>query len=271
MTTESENIKNLVREKYDQIARNSNEEQTSSCCCGSSCCSGGGEDYSVFNDDYTHVQGYQEEADLGLGCGIPTEYANLQKGETVLDLGSGAGNDCFVAYSLVGEEGFVYGIDFSAEMVAKARQNAEKLGIRNIGFAHGDIENMPFKDGIMDKVLSNCVLNLVPDKAKAFQEIYRVLKTGGSFCISDVVTYGKLPDALLKDAEMYAGCVSGALEMDDYLERIREAGFSDIEICTEKKIELPEDILLKYVSKSELNDFRSLGNGIYSITVSAKK
>src|SRR6056297_264667 len=192
MEIRKKSIKETVRQKYDQIASQTKQQNQSSCCGGTDCC--GETDYSVFSDDYTEVQGYNEDADLGLGCGIPTEHASLQKGDVVLDLGSGAGNDCFVARSFVGEEGFVYGIDFSKEMLKKARSNAIRLGYSNMKFIRGDIEAMPFESDKMDKILSNCVLNLVPDKRKAFSEIFRVLNPGGSMCISDVVTIGKLPD-----------------------------------------------------------------------------
>lgn len=269
MKIRQKNIKEIVRDKYDKIANQNKQQNQSSCCGGTDCCSD--MDYSVFNDDYTDVQGHHEDADLGLGCGIPTDYANLQEGDTVLDLGSGAGNDCFVARSFVGEKGYVYGIDFSDEMIKKARQNAKKLGYQNMEFIKGDIEAMPFDDNKMDKVLSNCVLNLVPDKEKAFNEIYRVLKPGGSFCISDVVTVGELPGSLLKSAEMYAGCVAGAISREAYIETIKMAGFSDIRIHKEKEILLPDDILYNYLTSSEMEEFKSSARGIYSITINAKK
>jgi len=269
MKTRKKDIKEIVRSKYDQIAQQSKEQNQSSCCGGTDCC--GDMDYSVFSDDYSGVQGYNEEADLGLGCGIPSDYANLQKGDIVLDLGSGAGNDCFVARSFVGEEGFVYGIDFSNEMLQKARQNVQKLGYQNVEFNKGDIENMPYSDNNMDKVLSNCVLNLVPDKEKAFKEIFRILKPNGSFCISDVVIVGKLPDSIIKDAEMYAGCVAGAIQKKIYIETIKNAGFSNIQIHREKEIILPDDVLSNYLNKTEIKSFRQSATGIYSITVSAQK
>ncbi len=268
MKIRKKNIKETVRQKYDKIASQSQQLQ-SSCCGGTDCC--GEADYAVFNDDYTEVQGYNEDADLGLGCGIPTEHANLQTGDTVLDLGSGAGNDCFVARSSVGEEGFVYGIDFSKEMLKKARSNAAKLGYSNMKFIRGDIEAMPFESNKMDKVLSNCVLNLVPDKRKAFSEIFRVLKPGGSFCISDVVTVGNLPESLLKSAEMYAGCVAGAISKDDYIRIIENLGFKDIHIHKEKEILLPDEILAGYLNNEEVKNFKESQTGIYSITVTAKK
>ena len=269
MRIRKKNIKEIVRQKYDQIASQSKQQNQSSCCGGSSCC--GESDYSVFNDDYTEVQGYNEEADLGLGCGIPSDYADLREGDAVLDLGSGAGNDCFVARSFVGSEGYVYGIDFSEEMLKKARENAAKLGYTNMEFVKGDIESMPFDGNKMDKILSNCVLNLVPDKKKAFSEIFRVLKPGGSFCISDVVTVGELPESLLKSAEMYAGCVAGAISREDYLKVIKDSGFSNIHVHKEKEIILPDEILNSYLSSKERETFKSSEIGIYSIKVNAKK
>lgn len=269
MRIRKKNVKETVRQKYDQIAQQSKQQNQSSCCGGSSCC--GKTDYSVFSDDYSEVQGYNKDADLGLGCGIPTDYADLRKGDVVLDLGSGAGNDCFVARSFVEAEGYVYGIDFSEEMLKKARDNASKLGYTNMEFFKGDIEAMPFADNQMDKILSNCVLNLVPDKKKAFSEIFRILKPGGSFCISDVVTIGDLPESLLKSAEMYAGCVAGALSREDYLEVIKDTGFSGIQVHKEKEIVLPDEVLDNYLSVHEKEAFKSSDRGIYSITVTAEK
>lgn len=270
MKIQKKNIKDIVRSKYDQIARQSKTQNESSCCGSgpSACC---GEDYSMFNDDYSKVEGYNEEADLGLGCGIPTDFAGLKEGQTVLDLGSGAGNDCFVARSFVGESGFVYGIDFSEEMLQKAESNLQKMGYENMQFVKGDIEDMPFGKDMMDVILSNCVLNLVPDKQKAFEEIHRVLKTGGHFCVSDVVLQGELPESLKQDAEMYAGCVSGALQKEDYLLAIEKAGFRDVTLHKQKEILIPDDILLKCMTEQELTAFKASEKGIYSITVSAIK
>ena len=269
MRIRKKNVKETVRQKYDQIAKQSTEIKQSSCCGGSSCC--GETDYSVFNDDYSGIQGYNQEADLGLGCGIPVDYADMREGDMVIDLGSGAGNDCFVARSMVGEKGFVCGIDFSKEMVKKARKNALKMGYENMKFLVGDIEAMPLDNNTTDKVLSNCVLNLVPDKPRAFAEVFRVLKPNGSFCISDVVTVGELPEPILKSAEMYAGCVAGAVSREEYLHIIKKTGFSDIRIHKEKEIVLPDEILDNYLSEQEREAFRSSAQGIYSITVSAKK
>jgi arsenite methyltransferase len=262
-------IKDIVKEKYSAIAKQTKQENESSCCGATSCCSV--VDYTVFSENYDKLEGYNPDADLGLGCGLPTEFAGIQPGNSVLDLGSGAGNDCFVARALVGETGYVAGIDFTEAMIDKARENARKLGYSNVDFILGDIEDIPVKFGVVDVVVSNCVLNLVPDKPKAFAEIFRVLKQGGHFCISDVVLEGELPQGLKEDATMYAGCVSGALERSEYLKIISEAGFKNIEIKKEKKIELPDDLLLTYMSAEELEQFKNGSTGIFSITVTGDK
>ena len=264
-----ENLKLIVQEKYGEIASQSKLINQSSCCGSTSCC--GDVDYTIFSDDYSGEKGYNPDADLGLGCGIPTQYANIKKGDHVLDLGSGAGNDCFVARAIVREEGKVTGLDFTDEMIAKANQNNLKLGYTNVEFVKGDIEEMPLPDGTFDVIVSNCVLNLVPDKNKAFRQMLRVLKPGGHFCVSDVVIKGDLPEQLRKDAEMYAGCVSGAIEMADYLGIIENQGFQQITIHKQKEIAIPEDVLANYLSKEEITRFQNGGTGIYSITVSASK
>ncbi|MFW6289907.1 MAG: arsenite methyltransferase, partial [Mariniphaga sp.] len=222
-------------------------------------------------DEYSNIDGYVAGADLGLGCGLPTEFAGIQPGDNVLDLGSGAGNDCFVARSLVGETGRVTGLDFSEEMLIKANNNLLKTGFSNMAFVQGDIENMPLPDAGFDVVISNCVLNLVPDKQKAFAEIFRVLKSGGHFCISDVVINGHLPDGLKEAAEMYAGCVSGALMKEDYLNLIGQQGFTNIDVRKEKAILIPDAVLASYLTEKEAETFRHSGTGIFSITVTATK
>jgi len=264
----SEDLKNVVKEKYTEIANQSKEENESSCCGAGGCST---VDHAVFAEDYSTLNGYNSDADLGLGCGIPTAFIQIKEGDTVLDLGSGAGNDCFVARAMVGDSGKVMGIDMTDIMIEKARENADKLNFNNVEFRKGDIENMPIGGNQIDVVISNCVLNLVPDKLKAFSETHRVLKPGGCFSVSDVVLKGDLPEKLKNDAEMYAGCVSGAIQMDEYLNIINATGFSDIVIQKETMIDLPEAILLKYVSDVELNDFKTGKIGVYSITVSATK
>lgn len=262
-------IKQIVKEKYGEIAMQTKEQNAPSCCGSVSC--GSIVDYSVFSENYDKLEGYNPDADLGLGCGLPTEFANIQPGNAVLDLGSGAGNDCFVARALVGETGYVAGVDFTEAMVEKARENTRKLGFSNVDFILGEIENLPVKFGVVDVVISNCVLNLVPDKQKAFSEIFRVLKQGGHFCISDVVLKGELPKDLKDDAAMYAGCVAGALQRGEYLSIIEKAGFVNVEVKKDKRIDLPDELLLNYITNSELEKFKNGETGIFSITVTGKK
>lgn len=264
----SEQIKESVKQKYSEIALQSISTNQSSCC-GSGGCST--EVYNIMTDDYSAVEGYKPEADLGLGCGLPTQFAKIKKGNTVIDLGSGAGNDCFIARNETGEDGRVIGIDFTPAMIEKARANAQKLSFTNVEFRQGDIENIPVSANIADVIVSNCVLNLVPNKDQVFKEIFRVLKPGGHFSISDVVIVGNLPDALRKDAEMYAGCVSGAIQKETYLQLINANEFSNVTVQKEKSIHIPDDILKKYLTDEELHNFKSGGTGIFSITVYAEK
>jgi SAM-dependent methyltransferase len=217
------------------------------------------------------MDGYNADADLGLGCGLPTQFARIKEGDVVVDLGSGAGNDCFIARHETGASGKVIGIDFTNAMIEKARKNAEVRGFNNVEFRQGDIENIPITSNVADVVVSNCVLNLVPNKHAVFQEIFRVLKPGGHFSISDVVLVGALPTALKETAEMYAGCVSGAIQKQVYLELINANGFDNITIQKEKPIYIPDDILIKLLSAEEIASFRSGGIGIFSITVFAQK
>ena len=262
-------LKEIVKEKYGKIAQQRKEQNQSSCCgTTNSCCD---MDYTIFSEDYSKSKGYNPDADLGLGCGIPTDFAGIKKGDHVLDLGSGAGNDCFVARAITGDTGQVTGLDFTDEMVEKARANNKKTGFTNVEFVKGDIENIPLTSGQVDVVVSNCVLNLVPDKQKAFEEIMRVLKPGGHFCVSDVVIKGDLPVNLKLDAEMYAGCVSGAIQSDAYLGIIERLGFQQITMHKQKAITIPDDILANYLSTAQLNEFKEGGTGIFSIIVSGKK
>jgi ubiquinone/menaquinone biosynthesis C-methylase UbiE len=195
----------------------------------------------------------------------------MKAGDTVIDLGSGAGNDAFVARKVVGESGKVIGIDFTPEMIQRARMNAEKLGFNNIEFRQGDIEDMPITSNKADVIVSNCVLNLVPNKHKVFSEIYRVLKPGGHFSISDIVLEGYLPEKWKQVAELYAGCISGAVQKDEYLGIIGETGFTNLVLQKEKDIILPEDILANYLSKEEIAEYKSGNSKIKSITVYAEK
>ena len=222
-------------------------------------------------EDYSELKGYKPEADLNLGCGLPTQFAKIKKGDVVVDLGSGAGNDCFIAREETGETGKVIGIDMTEAMVNRARSNAEKLNFHNVEFRLGDIEAMPITSNVADVVVSNCVLNLVPDKHKALTEVHRILKPGGHFSISDIVLVGQLPDKILKAAEMYAGCVSGAIQKDEYLNTIKALGFENISVQKEKVINIPDDILSQYLTTDEISRYKQSGVGIYSITVFAQK
>jgi ubiquinone/menaquinone biosynthesis C-methylase UbiE len=261
-------LKEMVRQKYSEIALQDKSENQSSCCGAVGCST---EVYNIMTDDYSHLEGYNADADLGLGCGLPTQFAKINKGDVVIDLGSGAGNDAFIARAETGETGKVIGIDFTPAMIEKARANAEKLGFHNVEFRQGDIEKIPVTANVADVVISNCVLNLVPNKDGVIKEIYRVLKPGGHFSISDIVLEGELPASLKEAAEMYAGCVSGAIQKQAYLELISQNGFENLAIQKEKIIQLPDDILSAYLSPEQITWFKNGSTGIYSITVFAQK
>ena len=264
----NEQIKEMVKQKYSEIALQDQETNAASCCGSGGCTT---EVYNVMSDEYDHLKGYSAEADLKLGCGLPTEFAKIQPGNTVVDLGSGAGNDCFVARHETGETGKVIGIDFTPEMIDKARSNADKLKYNNVEFRLGDIENIPTMSNIADVVVSNCVMNLVPNKPKAFSEVHRILKIGGHFSISDIVLTGELPERIKNAAEMYAGCVASAIQKEDYLEIIKNSGFKNITIQIEKPIIIPTDILKNYLNQDEIETYNSNKNIIFSITVYAEK
>ena len=264
----AEKIKELVRQKYSEIALQDKAENMASCCGAGGCST---EVYNIMSDDYTELEGYNPDADLGLGCGLPTQFAKIKQGDVVIDLGSGAGNDCFVARAETGETGKVIGIDFTEAMINKARENADKRGFNNVEFRQGDIEKMPVGGNIADVVVSNCVLNLVPNKKAVFGEILRVLKPKGHFSISDIVLEGDLPENIQKAGEMYAGCVSGAIQKNDYMGMIKDAGFENITIQKQKAIIIPDDILVNYLSQDEIETFKNSGTGIFSITVFAQK
>lgn len=264
----SEELKKIVREKYSEIALQDKETNASSCC-GSGGCST--DAYTIMSDDYTKLKGYHADADLGLGCGLPTQFAKIKEGDVVIDLGSGAGNDAFVARHECGASGKVIGIDFTPAMIDKARANAEKLGFNNVEFRQGDIENIPVTADQADVIVSNCVLNLVPNKQAVFQEIFRVLKPGGHFSISDIVLTGNLPEKIKNAAEMYAGCVASAIDKEEYLGYITDAGFKNITLQKEKPIIVPDDILSAYLNTEEIAVYKNLQTVIYSITVYAEK
>ena len=264
----SNDIKETVRRTYSEIALQDKEVNQASCC-GSGCCSA--EVYNIMSEDYRSVAGYNPEADLGLGCGLPTRFANIKKGDVVIDLGSGAGNDAFVARHETGETGKVIGIDFTPAMIERARKNAESRGFNNVEFRQGDIEKIPVSANEADVIVSNCVLNLVPDKDTVFKEIFRVLKPGGHFSISDIVLDGPLPSAIKEAAEMYAGCVAGAVQQQAYLELIAVNGFKNIIVQKNQLITIPDDILKRYLDDAQLEAFKQSGASIRSITVYAEK
>lgn len=268
MNSTEEKIKENVREIYSRIATQSKQDNASSCCGAGGCST---EVYNIMSEDYSTLEGYNPDADLALGCGLPTQFAKIKPGDTVVDLGSGAGNDCFVARAVAGESGKVIGIDMTETMINRARENAEKLGLNNVEFRLGELENIPVAGNRADVVVSNCVLNLVPDKAKAFNEIFRILKEGGHFSISDVVLNVELPAKIREASEMYAGCISGALQKNEYLNLIHQAGFENVVIQKEKAIIIPDDILLNYISQEEIDSYKKNGKGIFSITVYAEK
>jgi ubiquinone/menaquinone biosynthesis C-methylase UbiE len=267
MSKEQE-IKEMVKQKYSRIALQDKETNASSCCGAGGCST---EVYNIMSEDYDALNGYNPDADLGLGCGLPTQFAKIKKGDIVIDLGSGAGNDCFVARAETGETGKVIGIDFTPAMIEKARVNAKKRGYSNIEFRQGDIENMPVADNTADVIVSNCVLNLVPNKKVVFKEIFRVLKPNGHFNISDIVLTGELPEKIKSAAEMYAGCVSGAISKDEYLNEIKQANFQNIIIQKDKPIIVPDDILKSYLTEEEISDYKNIPTAISSITVYAER
>ena len=224
-------IKEAVRRTYGQIA-----VQMSSCC-GPKCGCGtesGVADNIVVNDRYDNADpSIRETADLGLGCGTPAEFADLRPGLTVLDLGSGAGIDVFLAAKEVGPAGRVIGVDMTPEMITRAEKNRKKLGAYNTEFLRGELESLPVDSGTVDRILSNCVINLVPDKRVAFREMYRVLKPGGKFAVSDIVSLGTIPESVRSDMAEWAGCVAGAVEREEYLRIVREAGFTEVKVVRE--------------------------------------
>jgi len=268
-------VREAVKAKYAAIARGEEEE-----CCepdAGSCCGDAGKEVSageevavnMIGDAYRAVEGYVADADLQLGCGVPTDHAGLKPGQTVVDLGSGAGLDAFVARRVVGESGRVIGVDFAPEMVEKARSNAETLGVENVEFVEGDIEDLPLDAEIADVVLSNCVLNLVPDKVQAFAEMLRVLRPGGHFCVSDIVTDGKLPDEIRRSAELYAGCVAGAIEESEYLDLLGAVGFEEVEVPSRRRIDLPKEALPDTLTDADRAAMDE--GGLWSVTVRGRR
>lgn len=270
VTKTNEELKQLVKEQYSLLALNS-DSLKNACCCGTKPNAASKKVFTIMSEDYSSLQGYEPDADLGVGCGIPTQYANIKKGDIVVDLGSGAGNDCFIARNEVGDNGKVIGLDFSPEMVTKARSNNAKRGYANVEFMEADIENMPLEDNTIDVVVSNCVLNLLPQKNKIFKEIYRVLKTGGHFCVSDVVLNGTFPKEFINNAALYAGCIASAIQRDEYLQEIKKANFESITVQQTKTIEIPDNVLYDHLDESTIQKYKAGNLGVYSITVTGIK
>ncbi|HAY37388.1 MAG TPA: arsenite S-adenosylmethyltransferase [Bacteroidetes bacterium] len=253
-----EGVKEQVRSRYAETA-------TTGGGCGCSA-------ENPFNlDSYDEMDGYESIVDLGLGCGIPTEQADIMIGHDVLDLGSGGGIDAFVARTLVGPTGSVTGVDLTDEMVSLARLNADKLGYDNVRFLQGDIENLPFEDASFDRIISNCVINLVPNKEKVFAEMHRALRLGGSFTVSDVVLDGELPPAIRQSAEAYAGCVSGAVTREDYLNTLKRVGFFDVQVLKEHEVVLSDADLAGLASPDEIAQFRNSGARVVSLTFTGSR
>lgn len=268
MTQSNDQLRETVRQKYAEIV----STPASSCC--TPCCGTDEQAEEAFNmvgDAYDGVAGYVADADLGLSCGVPVEHAGLEPGQTVLDLGSGAGLDVFVARNEVGATGHVIGVDMTAEMIAKARENTRQSGFDNVEFRLGEIEHLPIRSSTVDVVISNCVLNLVPDKQRAFAEIFRVLKPGGHFCISDIVSSQVLPEWLKDIAEAYAGCVSGAVPKQDYLSIVEQTGFEDITVAGERRIDVPAELITSSLTSAQQDE--ALGDDLHvmSVTVTATK
>ncbi len=261
-------LKELVKQRYNEVAL-VNTAEASKCCCNPAAPSK--KVFTIMSEDYSKLKGYEPDADLGVGCGLPTQYAGIKAGDTVVDLGSGAGNDCFIAREEVGETGRVIGIDFAPNMIERARRNAARRGFTNVEFIEGDIEAMPLPDSSVDVVVSNCVLNLLPRKDKIFNEIYRVLKPGAHFCVSDVVLNGVFPKEFTDNAAMYAGCIASAIQREDYLGEIEKAGFKDIKVERTKTIVIPDEVLNEHLSADTVAKYKAGNVGIYSITVTGKK
>lgn len=268
MTESNDQLRNMVRQKYAEIVKSTLPG------CGTSCCDTGTDtedNYNMIGDAYDGISGYLPDADLGLSCGVPVEHAGLQPGHTVLDLGSGAGLDVFVARNEVGESGHVIGVDMTAEMVAKARDITENSDFDNVEFRLGEIEHLPVLSDSIDVVISNCVLNLVPDKQRAFAEIFRVLKPGGHFCISDVVSSRQLPEWLKGIADAYAGCVAGAIPKEDYLNLITETGFGQVSVASERRIHVPPELIAKSLTREQREEAFADDLHVISVTVTAVK
>jgi len=273
---QDEKIKKAVRENYADIAR-----RKTSCCSSASCCGSPADVTQTISKaiGYTNeeLSSVPEGTNLGLGCGNPVALASLKEGETVLDLGSGAGFDCFLAANRVGPGGKVIGVDMTPEMLEKARENAERNGYSNVEFRLGEIENLPTGDNSVDVIISNCVINLSPDKERVFREAYRVLKPGGRVMVSDIVLLKELPDFIRQSIAAYVGCISGALMKDEYLKAIEKAGFHSVQVQEESVFPvecMANDPTAKAVIKKvglSTEELASTINAVASIRVRAEK
>lgn len=262
-----EDYKNGLRQRFTEIVYQSEEFAEEECGCGSGC----GCQTSSETDAYTNEPGYHPYADLGLGTGMPTRHAGIKEGDTVVDLGSGAGIDCFLARELAGITGKVIGVDMTEKMVEKARKNSETAGYNNVEFRLGEIENLPVSDKTAQVVIGNGVMSLTPDKEKAFSEVYRILKHHGQLCISDIMVRGNMPKEMRMEADLFMGCLAGSLQVGEYLKMLEKAGFEEISVKDEKKLELPDAMLHYYLPPDEALEYREGSLGVYSITLSAEK
>ncbi len=251
MTTQvkNDNIRQAVRDRYGNIAESDNNSSTTNSCCPGGDAKATSIDLGYSNADVNQVP---EGANMGLGCGNPRTIASLKAGETVLDLGSGGGFDCFLAVKEVGEDGTVIGVDMTPDMVSKSRVNADKAGHNNVEFRLGEIEHLPIADGVVDVIISNCVINLSPDKGKVFQEAYRVLKPGGRLAISDIVASAELPEQQKNDMELFTGCMAGASLMTEIESMLKEAGFEAIEIKPKNN---SQEFIRKWAPDTKIEDY----------------
>ncbi|MBS7619627.1 arsenite methyltransferase [Candidatus Bathyarchaeota archaeon] len=262
-----EEIRKKVRESYSQIA-----QRNLSCCTSSpSCCGKGEAPKIILPSGYSEsdLESVPEEAKLSLGCGNPIIFSSIRGGETVVDLGSGFGLDCLIASRKVGENGKVIGVDMTPEMINKARINATRAGYSNVEFRLGEIENLPIADNVADVVISNCVINLSPDKERVFQEAYRILKPGGRILVSDIVFQNEPPRRIRENLRAYVECIGGAILKEDYLSMIRKAGFQEVKVLDEKRMIDDSGVEEEYANEFEisLKDARKVAESLLSITV----
>ena len=259
--------KEQIQERYNKLALSPKITRG----CGCKPMDPSEKQFTITSEAYESTKGYVEEADLGIGCGLPVQHAGIKKGDTVIDLGSGAGNDCFVAREVAGVEGRVIGIDFAHNMITRARANAQRRGLTNVDFIEADIEQIPMQDETAEVVISNCVLNLIPNKKRVFNEIYRLLKPNGHFCVSDIVVNGHFPEAFINEASLYAGCIATAIQEDDYLRYIEGAEFKNIRIVRRKRVDIPKEAIDTHLNKEQIEKLCNGEIGIYSITVMGEK